>query len=68
MDSITDVHVCNNKRLMIDFEENPTKVGGLTSDSISPSKERVKIRLALKDNTEGLVLTLTNIFHLSYNP
>ena len=49
---------------MTDFIENPTKVGGSTSDGISPGRGKVKIRLALKDGTEGLILTLTNVFYL----
>lgn len=49
---------------MTDFIENPTKVGGSTSDGISPGRGKVKIRLALKDDTEGLILTLTNVFYL----
>ncbi len=68
VDSVADVYVCNNKRLMIDFTENPTKVGGSTSDGISPDRRKVKIRLALKDRTEGLVLTLTNVFYLPNSP
>ena len=68
MDSAADVHVCIDKRLMIDFTENSTKVGGSTSDSVSPGKGKVKIRLALKDGTEGLVLTLTNVFYLTNSP
>ncbi len=53
---------------MIDFTENPTKVGGSTSDGISPGKGKVKIRLALRDGIEGLVLTLTNVFYLPNSP
>lgn len=53
---------------MTDFTENPTKVGGSTSDGISPGRGKVKIRLALKDGTEGLVLTLTNVFYLPHSP
>lgn len=53
---------------MTDFEKNSTKVGGLISDGISLDRRRVKIRLVLKDSIKGLVLTLTNIFYLPYNP
>ncbi len=49
---------------MIDFTENATKVRGSNSDDISPGRGKVKIRLILRDGTEGLVLTLTNIFYL----
>lgn len=68
VDSAADVHVCNNKRLIIDFTKNPTKFGGSISDSISPSREKVKIRLVLKDRIERLVLTLTNVFYLPNSP
>ena len=53
---------------MIDFEKNPTKVRGLRSDNISPGGGKVKIILVLKNGTEGLVLTLTNIFYLLHSP
>lgn len=53
---------------MTDFEENPIKVGGLISDSISLSREKIKIRLTLKNGIEKLVLALINVFHLSHNP
>ncbi len=53
---------------MIDFTKNPTKVGGSTSDGISPGRGKVKIRLALRDGTEELVLTLTNVFYLPNSP
>lgn len=68
VDNVADIYVCNNKKLMIDFEENPTKVGGSISDSILPSKRKVKIRLALKDDIERLVLPLMNVFYLPYSP
>ena len=58
------MHVCNDKKLMIDFTENPTKVEGSTSDGISLGRRKVKIRLVLKDGIEGLALTLTNVFYL----
>lgn len=45
--------------------KNPTKVGRSTSDSISPGRGKGKIRLILKDEIEGLVLTLTNAFYFS---
>lgn len=53
---------------MIDFEKNLTNVGGSISDGISLVRRRVKIRLALKDGTDRLVLTLINIFYLSHSP
>lgn len=59
-----DVHICNDKKPISNFIENLTQVRGLTSNSISPGREKVKIRLVLKDGTEELVLTLTNVFYL----
>ncbi len=49
---------------MIDFIKNLTNVGESTSDRISLSQGKVKIWSALKASTEGLILTLTNIFYL----
>lgn len=68
VNSVADVHVCNNKKLMTDFKENPTKVGGSKSDGISPSRGRVKIKLVLKDDIDRLVLTLTNVFYFPHSP
>lgn len=52
---------------MTNCTENSTKIRGLTSDGISFSKSKVKIKLILKNRTNRLVLTLTNVFYLSYN-
>ena len=68
MDSAADVHVSNDLRLMTDFKENPTRVGGSTSDGISPGRGNVKIRLAKEDGSEGLILTLRNVFYLPNSP
>lgn len=48
--------------------KNPIKVGGLTSNSISPSRGKIKIRLALKVRIKGLVFILTNVFYLPSSP
>lgn len=61
------MHVCNDKRLITNFMENPTKIRGSTLDNISLGKKKVKIRLILKNRIEGLVLILTNVFYLSNN-
>ncbi len=68
MDSAADVHVCNDQRLMTEYTEKPTRVGGSTADGVSPGRGKVKIRLAKKDGSEGLVLTLTNVFYLPNSP
>lgn len=36
-------------------------------EGISPDRRKIKIRLKLKDRTEGLVLILTNVFYLLNN-
>lgn len=53
---------------MIDFTENPTKVRKSILDSILLDRKKVKIRLALKDRIEELVLILTNIFYFFNSP
>lgn len=68
MDSAADVHVCNDLRLMTDYLANPTRVGGSTSDGISPGRGTVKIRLANEDGSEGLILNLRNVFYLPNSP
>lgn len=52
---------------MTDFKENPTKIGGSISNSISPNRKSVKIRLVLKNSITALVLTLINILYLPHN-
>lgn len=68
MVSVVDVHVYNDKRLMTNFKQNPTKVAGSISNNISPGIEKIKIRLALNHSIKRLVLTLINVFYLSHNP
>lgn len=43
---------------MIDFTENPTRVGGLILDGISFGCRIVKIRLAIKDRNKSLIFNL----------
>lgn len=68
MDIAADVYICNDLRLMTDFTERPTGVGGSTSDGVPPGRGKVKIRLALEDGTEGLILNLTNVYFLPNSP
>lgn len=68
MDSAADVHVCNDQRLMTDFTEKPTKVGGSTADGVSPGRGTVRIRLALEDGSEGVILNLRDVFYLPNSP
>lgn len=68
MDSIVDVHVCNDLRLMTNFVERPTRVKGSTLDGILSGWRTVRIRLALEDGTEGVILNLQNIYYLPNSP
>lgn len=68
MDSAVDIHVCNDRRLMTDFTERPTRVGGSTADGVSPGRETVQIRLALEDGSEGVILNLRIVFYLPNRP
>lgn len=68
VDNVANMYVLNNKSLMINFKINPTKVGGSISNNISSNRRKFKIRLALKNGTKRLVLTLTNVFYLFYSP
>lgn len=52
---------------MINFTKNLTKARALTLNNISLSREKIKIRLTLKDITKELVVILTNIFYFSNN-
>ena len=40
------------------------KIGGSTSDGISLGKRKIRLRVALKDGFEGLILNLQNVFYL----
>lgn len=65
VDSIADIYVCNNRRLMTNYIKKPTRVGESTVDRVLLGREKVKIRLTNKDSLEDLVLTLTNVFYPS---
>lgn len=68
MDSAADVHVCNDKHLMTEYRELPTRVGGSTSNGVSPGRGKVKLRPPLKDGSEGLILNLVDAFYLPNSP
>ncbi len=68
MDSAADLDVCNDLRLMTDFTERPTRVGRSTADGVSAGRGTVRIRLVLKDGSEGLILNLRNVFYLPNSP
>lgn len=68
VDSAADVHVCNDKRLMTEYRERPTRVGGSKSNGLSPGRGKVKLRLSLKDGSEGLMLNLFDALYLPNSP
>ena len=68
IDSAANVYVRNNLRLMTDFAERPTRVGGSTSDGVSPGRGTVQIRLVLEDGSERIILNLWNVFYLPNSP
>ncbi len=68
VDSSTNVHVCNNLRLMTDFAERPTRVGKFTLDGIFPGRGTVRIRLVSEDGSEGIILNFRNVFYIPNSP
>lgn len=68
VDSIADVHMCNNLRLMTDLIERPMRIGDSTTNKVSPEYRIVWIKLALEDGSKGLVLNLQNIYYFSNSP
>lgn len=53
---------------MTDYLEKPTKIGGFTSDGISPGRGKVRLRLSLQDGCEGVILDLKNVYFLPSSP
>lgn len=64
VDSATNVHIYNDKRLMTEYTKKPTRVGESIADRISLGRKKVKIRLAKKDSSKDLMLTVINVFYL----
>lgn len=58
IDNATIIHNYNNQRLMTDFTEKSTKVGGLIADGISLRRGIVWIKLALEDRSKKAILNL----------
>lgn len=54
-------------RLMTNFNQNLIKVIGLISDGILSGRKIVKIKWALKDSIERLILILINIFYIFHS-
>lgn len=53
---------------MTEYKEQPTNVGGSTSNGVSPGRGKVRLRLGLEDNSEGLILKLRNVYYLPNSP
>ncbi len=53
---------------MTEYRELPARIGGSTSDGVSPGRGKIRLRLALKDGSEGLVLNLRNVFYIPNSP
>lgn len=58
------MHICNNQRLIISYIRKFIGIRGSTIDEILFSKKKVKIKLAKKNSSKDLMLTLSNIFYL----
>ena len=67
VDSAADVHVCNDKQLMHDYTERPTRIGGSTSEGVSSGRGKVRLRLA-NDNEDGAILNFKNVYYLPSSP
>lgn len=52
---------------MTEFKKNPLKVGGSISDDISSGRGSIKMKLALKDNIEELILIIIYVFYVSHS-
>lgn len=53
---------------MTEYQEQPTRIGGSTSDGISLSQGKIRLRLGLKNSTEGLILNFWNVYYLPNSP
>lgn len=53
---------------MTEYCTHTTRIGESTSDGISPGRRKIRLRLALKDGSEGLILNLSNVFYLPNSP
>lgn len=68
VDSAADVHVCNDQDLMTEYYNRPTRIGGSTSDGVSPGRGKLRLRLSRKDGTEGVILDFKDVFFLPSSP
>ena len=65
---MTNVHVCNNPRLVTNFTERPPRVEESTVDDVSQGCGTVRIRLAIEDGSQRFIFNLWNVFHLPNIP
>lgn len=68
IDSAADVHVCNDRSLMTEYHEKPTKIGGSTANDFSPGRGRIRLWLGLEDGSERMILNLRNVYYLPSSP
>lgn len=53
---------------MTEYRERPTGVGGSTSNGTSPGRGKIRLRLALENDSEGLILDLNDVYYLPNSP
>lgn len=64
----SDEHVCNDKSLLFDYYESLTDMNGVSGACISLGRGKAILHLALKDNTPGTVMTLTDVMYMPQCP
>lgn len=64
INSTTNLHVYNNQRLISKYTKKPRRVKRFIADKISFDRKKIKIRLAKKNGSKNLILTLINVFYL----
>ncbi len=53
---------------MTEYRTHPIRISRSISDRISLDREKIRLRLALKDKSKGLIFNLYNVFYLSNSP
>lgn len=54
--------------MMTEYWEHPTKIGDSTSDGMSLGKGKIRLRLELKNDSNGLILNLQNVYYFPNSP
>lgn len=65
MDIATNIHICNNLRLMIDFIERLIKIGQLVLDKVLLGQKTIKIIMTLENRTKRIIFNFCNIYYHS---